>query len=187
MAANNSFTPQQHTPLSRPINRFTFISGKTIAWLLVVMVVAESVIVAMRYGLDIGSIALQESITYLHASCFLLGAAYTLQQDEHVRVDIFYRQFTPRHRAMVNALGCILLLLPTCGFIVWSSLDYVAQSWSVQEASADAGGLPGVYLLKTLIPVFAVLLGLQGIAQLTDDIRRAFQKNPAINSLTTAK
>jgi len=172
MKTQKRHTALNHSTVSLPVNRFTFGCGKAVAWLLVAMVSAESLVVALRYGFDIGSIALQESITYVHACCFLLGAAYTLQQDEHVRVDIFYRKLSAQNRALVNILGFLLLLLPTCGFIIWSSIDYVAQSWSVREASADAGGLPGVYLLKTLIPVFAALLILQGGAQLIDDCRQ---------------
>lgn len=172
---HNNQARRHRTPVSRLINQFTHASGKTIAWLLVFMVIIESVVVVLRYGLDLGSIAVQESITYLHASCFLLGAAYTLQQDEHVRVDIFYRQFSARHKTIVNIFGCLFLLLPTCGFIIWSSVDYVGQSWSVREASAVAGGLPGVFLLKTLIPIFALLLCLQGLAQLIDDIGSVYR------------
>lgn len=160
---------QHRSAISRLINRFTYFSGQTIAWLLLAMVLAESTVVMLRYGLTIGSIALQESITYMHATCFLLGTAYTLQQDEHVRVDIFYSHFSSQQKAAVNAIGYLLFMLPVCGFIIWSSIDYVAQSWSMSEASADAGGLPGIYLFKTLIPIFALLLVMQGLAQALDD------------------
>lgn len=177
MQQSSLSTPRHHSCVSSAINRLTFISGKSIAWLLVLMVVTESLVVLLRYGFDIGSIALQESISYMHASCFLLGAAYTLQQNEHVRVDIVYRQFSPQKKAIVNIAGFMILLLPTCGFIVWSSIDYVAQSWSLRESSADAGGLPGVYFLKTLIPLFALLLCLQGLAQLIDDIQSIRRSN----------
>lgn len=140
-------------------------SGEWVAWLLLAMVVIESLIVVLRYGFDIGSIAAQESVTYLHACCFLAGAAYTLQADEHVRVDIFYHSRSPKYKAWVNLLGFLFFLLPVCGFIFWSSIDYVAQSWAIKETSADAGGIPAVYLLKTLIPVFSVALILQGLAE----------------------
>ena len=165
--------------LAQTINRLTLASGQGIAWLLLVMVLTESVVVLLRYGFDFGSIALQESVTYLHASCFLLGAAYTLQQDEHVRVDIFYRNFSEQRKALVNVVGCVLFLWPVCGFIIWSSLGYVSQAWSIREASADAGGLPGIYLLKTLIPLFAFMLMLQGLAQTIDKLSTLLNSRPA--------
>ncbi|MGB5324108.1 MAG: TRAP transporter small permease subunit [Pseudomonadales bacterium] len=151
--------------LVRTIDSATWYSGHVIAWLLLAMVLLESAVVLLRYGFDIGSIALQESVTYLHAAAFLLGAAYTLQSDEHVRVDIFYRHFNARQKAWVNLLGFIFLLLPVCTFIIWESGVYVAQAWRVREVSADSGGLNGVYLLKTLIPLFATLLIVQGLAE----------------------
>jgi TRAP-type mannitol/chloroaromatic compound transport system permease small subunit len=104
------------------IDRFTLLSGHWVAWLLMVMVIIQSLVVFFRYGFDSGSIAWQESVTYLHAAIFLLGAAYTLQCDEHVRVDIFYRDFSPVKKAKVNLLGFICFLLPMCGYIIWESL-----------------------------------------------------------------
>ena len=154
--------------------------GKSIAWLLLLMVVLQSLIVLLRYGLEFGSIALQESVSYLHASCFMLGAAYTLKVDEHVRVDIFYRNFSERQRAWVNLVGTLLLLLPLTLFITWLSIDYVAQAWRIKESSADSGGLPLVYLLKTLIPLFALTLLCQGLAELVKNtlrIRRTFDSS----------
>ena len=149
----------------RSIDRFTAITGRSVAWLIVLMVAVECLVVVLRYGFDFGSIAMQESVNYLHACCFMLGAAYTLQHDEHVRVDIFYRNFSPRRKALVNLGGFLVFLLPVCLFIFWESLPYVGQAWSTKEASSDAGGLKFVYLLKTLIPVFAVTLILQGLAE----------------------
>jgi len=98
----------------------------------------------------------------MHALVFMLGAAYTLRHDGHVRVDIFYQQRTPRARAWINLAGTLLLLMPVCGFIIISSLDYVAAAWSIREGSREAGGLDGVFLLKTVIPVMGGLLLLQG-------------------------
>ncbi|HED19426.1 MAG TPA: TRAP transporter small permease subunit, partial [Gammaproteobacteria bacterium] len=112
-----------------------------------------------------GSIAMQESILYLHASVFMLGAAYTLRVDGHVRVDIFYRGFSARRKALVDLLGSLFLLLPVCIFLLWSSRGYVSTAWSLHEGSRETGGLPYVYLLKTLIPLAAFLLILQGISQ----------------------
>ena len=102
---------------------------------------------------------------YKRQALFLVGAAYTLKHEGHVRVDIFYRKFSPRTRAWVDLGGTLLLLLPVCLFIFIASYDYVAQSWALQEGSREAGGLDGVFLLKSLILVMAGLLVLQGLSQ----------------------
>ncbi len=136
------------------------------AWLALALVLVTFSVVVLRYLFEVGSIALQESILYLHASVFLLGAAYTLRVDGHVRVDIFYRHLSARGQAVVNLLGALLLLLPVCGFLLWISWDYAATAWSLREGSRETGGLPYVYLLKTLIPLAAFLLILQGISQM---------------------
>lgn len=139
-------------------------TGRAVSWLTLAMVLVTLAVVVLRYLFDIGSIALQESVTYLHAVVFMLGAAYTLKHDGHVRVDIFYAQRTPRMRAWINLAGTVLLLMPVCIFIFASSLDYVTASWSIHEGSREAGGIDGVYLLKTVIPLMACLLFLQGCA-----------------------
>lgn len=141
------------------INEWT---GRAVAWLTVLMVIITFSVVVLRYGFDLGSIAMQESVIYLHALNFMLGAAYTLKHDAHVRVDIFYQKMTSRGKAWVDLFGTLLLLLPMCGFIGWSSWDYVATAWSVREASGEAGGLPFVYLLKSTLLVMPALLILQG-------------------------
>lgn len=147
------------------IDRFTRICGRALAWLTLAMVLVSCAVVVLRYGFDIGSVALQESVMYLHAMVFLLGAGYTLQRDGHVRVDLLYRRFDPRRRAWVNALGTLLFLLPFCGYVLLSSWDFVSVSWRVREASTD-GGIPAVFLLKSLIPAMAIVLALQGMAEL---------------------
>lgn len=162
--------------VARWLDTFSEWTGRTIAWLTLAMVLIMFGIVVARYGFDLGSIALQESISYLHSIVFLLGAAYTLKHDQHVRVDIFYKRWSPRRRAWIDALGVLLLLLPTCGFIFWISLDYVASAWAIAEGSREAGGLRYVYLLKALIPLTAALLALQGVALL---LKRIDQLRPA--------
>jgi TRAP-type mannitol/chloroaromatic compound transport system permease small subunit len=138
--------------------------GQLVSWLTLFMVLITFTVVVLRYVLDLGWIAMQESITYLHAVVFLAGAAFTLRHEGHVRVDILFRKFSPRNQAWIDLFGSLLLLLPVCGFIAWISWDYVLQSWDIQEGSREAGGLPGVYLLKTMILVMATLLLLQGLA-----------------------
>jgi len=144
------------------INEFL---GSAVSWLSLLMVLVTFLIVVLRYGFDLGWIWLQESVTYMHAALFLIGAAYTLKHEGHVRVDIFYGRFTPRARAWVDLFGSLLLLMPVCLFIFYVSWDYVTQSWSVHEGSRETGGLDGVYLLKSLLLVMAGLLVLQGLAQ----------------------
>ncbi|GAA5315243.1 MAG: hypothetical protein AseanaTS_04470 [Candidatus Pelagadaptatus aseana] len=129
------------------------------------MVIVTLAVVVLRYGLSIGSVALQESITYMHAAVFLLGAAYTLKRDGHVRVDIFYRKFSPTRQAWVNAIGGIVFLLPLCAFMVFISWDFAASSWRIREASGNADGIPAVFLLKSMIPLMAITLALQGLAE----------------------
>ena len=142
------------------INEWT---GRAVAWLTLLMVITTFTVVVLRYGFDLGSIAMQESIIYLHALNFMLGAAFTLKHDAHVRVDIFYQKMGPRGQAWVDLLGTLVLLLPVCGFIFWSSWDYVAAAWAVQETSGEAGGLPFVYLLKSILLLMPSLLMVQGV------------------------
>jgi TRAP-type mannitol/chloroaromatic compound transport system permease small subunit len=146
------------------LERFADLTGRGIAWLTAGMVLVTFAVVVLRYVFDWGSIAMQESVTYMHALVFMLGAAYTLRQDGHVRVDIFYRKLGPRGQAWVNLLGVLLLLFPVCLYIARDSWEYVATSWAVLEGSREAGGLPGVFLLKTLQLIMPVLLMLQGLA-----------------------
>ena len=148
------------------IDSFTLRMGRAIAWLLVLLVFTQGLVVLLRYGFGWGSIALQESVTYLHAVCFMLGAAFTLHVDRHVRVDVLYRSMSAKQQAIINAVGSILFLLPVCVFMLWTSYDYVIQAWVIKERSADSGGLPIVYLLKTLIPLLAVSLLIQACAEI---------------------
>lgn len=151
--------------------------GRAVAWLTLAMVLVTFLIVLLRYLLDSGYIWMQESVTWMHALVFMLAAAYTLHHDEHVRVDVFYRRFGPRGRAWVNLLGTLFLLAPTALFIFVTSLDFVARSWRVGESSSEAGGLPAIYLLKTVIPLAALLLLLQGLALALKSLRDI--RNPA--------
>ncbi len=151
--------------LVRFIDRFTDRSGRVLAWLALGMALVTALIVVLRYGFSINSIFAQESVVYMHGSLFMLGAAYALKQGAHVRVDIFYRDFSPRTKAWINSLGGIVFLLPLCVFILVSSWDYVAESWAIRESSPEPGGIPAVFLLKTLLPLLALNLLLQGLAE----------------------
>ena len=140
--------------------------GRGVSWFTLVMVVLTFGIVILRYGLNQGWIWLQESVTYLHAMVFMVAAAWAFQTDDHVRVDIFYRDRSRRHKSWVNLGGTVLLLLPFSVFLLSIGWDYVAASWAAKEASREAGGLPLVFLLKSLILVLPALLLIQSFSTL---------------------
>jgi len=156
------------------IDAFSIRVGRVVAWLTLVMVLLTSVIVVLRYAFEAGFIWLQESLTWIHALVFMLGAAYTLQRDEHVRVDIFYRKMGPKRRAWVDAIGVLSFVFPLCGFFLYECYDYVAASWSIGEVSVNAGGLPYPFvpLLKTILLLMPVAVALQGLSLLLASIRR---------------
>ena len=138
--------------------------GRSVSWLTLAMVILTFAVVVLRYGFNQGWIWLQESVTYLHATVFMLAAAWAFQTDDHVRVDIFYRTGSSRYKNLVNLLGTLIFLIPFCVFLLLIGWDYVASSWETFEASREAGGLPLVYLLKSLILVLPVLLLLQAVS-----------------------
>jgi TRAP-type mannitol/chloroaromatic compound transport system permease small subunit len=138
--------------------------GKAVAWLSLAIVLLQLLVVLGRYVFGIGSIQAQESVTYMHGLLFMLAAAYTLKADGHVRIDIFYRGAQPRTKAAVNLVGSLFFLIPMCAVILLVSWSYVARSWAVFEGSRETSGLQAVFLLKTVILVFAVQLALQGVS-----------------------
>ncbi len=150
----------------------TFIdwSGRTVSWLSLLLVLVTFIVVVLRYVFDVGSISLQETSSYLHATIFLVGMAYTMQQNAHVRVDIFYARCSEQTKAWIDLFGTVFLLLPFMLFITWISWQYIIDSWSVFEGSRQAGGLPGVFLLKSLILVMTCLLSLQAFTQIARNI-----------------
>ncbi len=147
--------------------------GHAISWLTLLMVLVTFVIVVMRYVFGAGLIWLQESLTWMHAAVFMLGAAYTLQQEQHVRVDIFYSRMPERQRAWVDLLGVLIFVFPMCAFLVYASLDYVAASWSIREISRNSGGLPYPFvpLLKSVLVIMPVAVGLQGMSLLLRSVQ----------------
>ena len=138
--------------------------GSVVRWFALLMMLLQFLVVLLRYIFGFSDIALNESVLYLHAGLFMLGAGYTLLVDGHVRVDIFYRGADVRRKALVDLLGSLLLLLPVVALIFSVSFGYVADSWARLEESREAGGLPGLFLLKTVILAFCLLLGLQGLS-----------------------
>ena len=138
--------------------------GNAVAFAAIAMALVTTTVVILRYGFGHGAIAAQESVLYLHGALFMLGAAPTLLTDKHVRVDVFYRNFTDRQKHWVNTIGHTVFTLPFCTLIVFGSWGYVSESWSIMESSPEPGGIPAVFLLKTLIPAMALLLALQAVS-----------------------
>lgn len=163
----------------RLIDALTAFVGKTTAWLTLVMVLLTAFLVLMRYVFAKNWIAMQELVMYCHATVFMFGIAYTLQRDRHVRVDLFYQRFKPKTKAWIDLAGTVCFLLPFTVFIFCFSWHFVRNSfgragkdgwiWNL-EGSAQAGGLPAVFWLKSLIILFAGLLFVQGIAELGRNI-----------------
>jgi len=166
------------------IDKLNELIGKAVSWLVVLMVLVTFSIVVMRYLFNTGSIQAQESVIYMHAILFMLAAATTFKQDAHVRVDIFYGKMSNRKKAVVNFFGNLLMLLPLCSFILWSSWEYVSSAWEVHESSREAGGLPWLYLLKSVIPIFTILLILQSISEIGKSLLTLFSldKNAAMEN-----
>lgn len=138
--------------------------GRFVSWLTLVMVLITFCIVVLRYLFDLSWVMMQESVIYLHGLVFMLGAAYTLKHDGHVRVDIIYQRRTSKVKAWIDLLGTVFLLLPVAGFILWSSWGYVLDSWDILESSRNSGGLPFIYLLKSCLLLMSGLLILQGLS-----------------------
>lgn len=156
--------------LIRILDNLAELLGKSIAWLTLLMMLVTCIVVVARYLLNMGSIAIQESVMYMHGVVFMLGIGYTLKHQNHVRVDIIYQRMSPRVRAVIDIIGTLIFLFPVSSFIFFASLDYVALSWSFGESSAQPGGLPGTYVIKALIPTMAFLLFLQGFADLLRNV-----------------
>ena len=155
-------------PSSNLLDRISTATGKAAAWLTLFMVVVTFVVVLMRYVFDAGLIWVQESVVWMHAVVFMLGAAYTLHDEEHVRVDVFYRAMSERRRAWIDLFGVILFLLPLCLFLGWKSFDFVMQSWNIREASRESGGLPYPFIpmLKSVLLLMPLAVAMQGLSLL---------------------
>jgi TRAP-type mannitol/chloroaromatic compound transport system permease small subunit len=152
-----------------------------VSWFTLAMVITMLLIVVLRYGFDLGWIAMQESVMYLHAAVFLLGSAHTLRVNEHVRVDIFYRRFSPNKKAVVDIVGSVLFLLPVNIFIFIVSYDYVISSWQILEDSREAGGIPAVFILKSFILLFAAIMVCQGVAEILKNLVYLLKHSQADN------
>ena len=156
------------------LDRISRVTGTLTAWFTLFMVLLTCIIVVMRYVFDAGLIWMQELVVWMHAVVFMVGAAYTLRHEEHVRVDVFYGSMSERRRAWVDAIGVIIFLLPVCAYIAWTSISYIGASWRDTEASPEAGGLPFpmLPLLKTVLLIMPILLGLQGLSLFLKSVNR---------------
>ena len=160
----NGTDAKQAIPICRSIDRINGAVGRGVAWCALALVAVQFVAVIQRYVFGIGWIWIEESIVYFHATLFMAGAAYTLLHDGHVRVDIFYAGASVRHRAWVDLLGTLVFLWPVSGLIMVKAWPYVWASWAVLEGSPETSGIPAVFLLKSLLLVFAGLIALQGLS-----------------------
>ena len=146
--------------------------GRVVRWLAILMVLVQFGVVLLRYVFGISSIAVNESVLYMHASLFMLGAGYTLLVDDHVRVDIFQAKASARGKALIDVVGHLVLLLPSMLAILWWSWPSVRNAWAIYEGAISVGGIPAVFLLKSLIPAFCVLLIVQSLACLLRNLMR---------------
>ncbi|WP_299675494.1 TRAP transporter small permease subunit [uncultured Roseobacter sp.] len=144
-------------------------------WLALFMVLVQFTIVVGRYAFGVNSIAAQESVLYMHATLFMLGAGYTLLVDKHVRVDVFYAKVSPRNQRRIDIFGHLFFLLPSMAALLYWSWPSVRNSWSILEGPLSVGGIEAVFLMKTLIPAFCVLVMLQSVSLLI----RLFLQRPA--------
>ncbi len=138
--------------------------GHTVAWLALSMAIVTFLVATFRYGLNIGWVWFQETYVWMHGTIIMMAMAYTLMAGAHVRVDIIYRSANVRYRAIVDIIGTVFLLIPSLVVIAKYTVPYVLLSWQRFEISREAGGLHGLFLFKTTMLFFFILLFLQCIA-----------------------
>lgn len=175
------FPEQKLQQFATSIDKLSSWTGHLVAWLVLLLVLLVCYDVSMRYLFQSGSVALQELEWHLFALIFLLGAAPTLKNDGHVRVDVLYHShwFSPRTRIWINLLGTLAFLLPFCLVVITASWPFVRNAFLQNEGSPDPGGLPYRYLLKAVIPLAFSLLALQGIADLIRNLLKLRQDSEA--------
>lgn len=149
----------------KAVDRIDEAIGQALAWGVLGVVLVCFAVVVLRYGFHVGDVRLQQAYVWMHASVFMVGASYTLAKGGHVRVDLFYARMSRRRKAWIDLLGTIFFLFPWLAVIAWAGWPFVSMSWRVAEPSSEAGGLPAVYLLKSVILIFCALVALQGAAQ----------------------
>lgn len=152
--------------IATAIDRFVEIAGRVFAFLTLTMVLVGVLVVVMRYAFSIVFTWMQESQIYMHAAVFAVGAAYAMLHNDHVRIDIFYGRMSVKAKAWINLLGTIFFVVPLGILLFTASWDYVLNSWTMLEGSQHMRGIPAVFILKTLIWVFAGGLLLQSVSVL---------------------
>lgn len=159
-------------------DRLNLAVGNAAAWLILPVVLVQFTTVLFRYVFGISFVALQEAVLYMHGLFFLLPVAATLVLNKHVRVEVFYASLTTRGKAVVDFIGTVGFALPFCSVFVVMALPYVQSSWLILEGSREPGGLPGVFLLKTLMIAAVVLLAFQLLALAWRSIKMVLVVNP---------
>jgi TRAP-type mannitol/chloroaromatic compound transport system permease small subunit len=150
------------------LDAISALTGRVLIWLIFGVMIFTCAVVFMRYVLGNSDVTFyQELVIYLHASAFMLSAAWTLKRDGHVRVDVLYRSMGVRSKAWVNIIGALVFLLPVSIFLFFTSFEFASHSWAIQEASGEAGGIPAVFLLKSVIPLASLFLIIQGLSEVT--------------------
>ena len=152
--------------MANAIDRMNRTVADVIRWLALAMVLVQFVIVIGRYVFGLNSIAAQESVLYLHATLFMLGAGFTLLVDKHVRVDVFYAKASDVTRRRIDIFGHLFLLIPSMLALLYWSWPSVRNSWAILEGPISVGGIEAVFLLKSLIPAFCILILLQSLSLL---------------------
>lgn len=156
--------------ITRSLDFFSEMTGRFCSWFVALMTLITCLVVVMRYGLDLGSVMLQDVVLYLHGALFLLGSSFALKRNAHVRVDIFYREFSEKKKAFVDLVGHCLFLQPVCWVIFLFSWGFVELSWRIMEVSAEPDGLPFVYLQKSLLIALCLFMALQSFSEILKSI-----------------
>ena len=152
--------------LANGIDAFNIRVAGLVRWLALFMVLMQFAIVVGRYAFGLNSIALQESVLYMHATLFMLGAGYTLLVDQHVRVDVFFAKASPETQRRIDTFGHLFFLLPSMSALLYWSWPSVRNSWKILEGTLSVGGIEAVFLMKSLIPAFCILVMLQSVSLL---------------------
>jgi TRAP-type mannitol/chloroaromatic compound transport system permease small subunit len=150
--------------VSRGLDRVNDWIGRRVFWLALLLVLLQFAVVVLRYAFGTSFIMMQEGVLYLHATLFMLGCGYTYLHDGHVRVDVFYGEASEKRKAVVDLIGVLVAVIPFCLLVIWISWPFVRRSWAILEGPLFYGGIPAVFLLKSLIPAFAVLILLQAVS-----------------------
>lgn len=161
------------------IDAFSDCIGHSLALLVWATAITCAVVVFLRYVMHISFVWMQELYVWIHAVVFMVGAGYAMRRDAHVRVDIFYRNWSPRTRALVEIFGTLVFTLPWVIVLAWLSWPYIRVSWAIMEGSSQAGGLAFTYLLKSIVLVFCLVVGLQGLAVIARGILTLCGEEPS--------